>query len=96
MPRFVGLEGVAGGVIETDEPHARSVTAFLKGLTATNRVVSGASDHGAITVWRDDTGMYRAAYCRFMVTRSSITVGQKKTLKTWLKKWVPVMHGAAS
>jgi hypothetical protein len=91
MARYVGLPGVKGGVLESDASFKKSVSGFIRGLTPTNRVVSGACDYGAITVWRDDDGMYRADFCRRMIVIDGIVVKKKVTVAKWLKTWIPKM-----
>lgn len=87
MGNLVGLPGVAGGKIE-DVQMASSVSGAMKVLR-TDRAVTGAGDHGAWTVWKDDEGAYRCEFQRHYCTLNQSTYTQKKNVQGWLRTWLP-------
>jgi hypothetical protein len=91
MGRFIGLPGVAGGVLEGD--CAASVSGVLSCLKNA-RVSSAAGDYGAVTVWVDDEGAYRADFSRHRSSLDEQVFGTKAQLKAWLTEWFPKMHAA--
>ena len=87
MGDLVGLPGVAGGRIK-DVQWASSVSGAMRVLL-TERAVTGAGDHGAWTVWKDDAGLYRADFSRHHITLSETTFVTKAGVKDWLREWLP-------
>lgn len=94
MANLVNLPGVLSGRI-SDVPMERSVSGALKALVS-HRAVTGAGDHGAWTVWRDDVGAYRCKFSRYMMTVNEAVFGTKAQVKSWLEKWIPIANGAES
>ena len=87
MGDLVGLPGVAGGRIK-DVQWASSVSGAMRVLL-TERAVTGAGDHGAWTVWKDDAGLYRADFSRHHITLSEKTFVSRAGVKDWLREWLP-------
>jgi len=86
-----GLAGVKAPMVKA--ARANSVTAFLNAIRKT-RAVSGANDNGAITVWRDDAGDIRAAFCQYKVDVATGTFKNTSDLRKWLKVWFPKTYNA--
>ena len=92
MGEYVGLEGVRGGKLKPRGPHmARTVAGFMR-ILKKGRVCSDAGDNGAVTVWRDDRGMYHCEFSRFLVSHNSALFSSKAKVAVWLKDWLPQMH----
>ena len=89
MGMYIGLLGVAGGKLEG--PMARSVSGIMAELR-TNRICSAAGNNGAVTVWKDDDGAWRCAFCRHRMTVGEATVGTKAQVREWLREWMPKCH----
>jgi len=87
MGDLVGRPGVAGGRIK-DVQWASSVSDAMRVLL-TERAVTGAGDHGAWTVWKDDAGLYRADFSRHHITLSEKTFVSRAGVKDWLREWLP-------
>ncbi len=94
MGNLIGLPGVKGGKI-ADVSFAKSVSGAMKVLR-THRAVTGAGDHGAWTVWRDDDGKYRCDFSRHRVTVNEIVADTKRAVRGWLTAWVPAATGGAA
>lgn len=92
IAEYHSLDGVEGGRLKG--PMARTVSGFKNGLT-NHRACSGAGDHGAVIVWRDDAGGYRCAFQRFQNTIASVCLESKAAVYGWLKEWLPKMHARA-
>jgi hypothetical protein len=89
MPQLVGLEGVRKKALDAQFFQKPSQASRL---LRTNRALTAASDNGAINVWIDDTGCYRASFYRHYLCLSEWR-GEKKTkLTMWLKEWMPQME----
>lgn len=63
-------------------------------LLRTNRAITAADSNGAVNVWRDDAGLYRAEFYQHCVTKASWRGKQKTRLTEWLKTWMPKMRAA--
>jgi hypothetical protein len=86
---FADLPGIRGG--KARGPMAASATAFIAALRS-HRVVSGAGDHGSVTVWRDDAGKLRCAFSRYRAIVDTREFSTKLDVRCWLAKWLPRMH----
>jgi len=89
MPQLVGLEGVRKKALDArffNKPVQAS--RFLR----THRALTAAGDNGAINVWIDDAGRYRATFYRHYATLSTWRGKQKTRLTEWLKAWMPKME----
>jgi hypothetical protein len=91
MVQLVGLPGVSRE--KTEAAFVRSVTAASKELRAGNAITS-AGDCGAVNVWKDDEGMWRCEFHRFMVTIDSKTFKYLAAVCEWLREWMPRMNDA--
>lgn len=58
------------------------------------RAVTAAGDTGAVNVWRDDAGKWRADMQRRMHCLSKTTVEALTDLRPWLEEWWPQMHAS--
>jgi hypothetical protein len=86
---YHSLPGVQGGRLKG--PMARTVTDFRHALVS-NRACSAAGDHGAIMVWQDDGGKWRAAFMRYSETLESEIFATKAAISPWLRAWLPKMR----
>lgn len=75
-------------------PIVGTVNGFDEGLRE-HRIVSAAGDNGAINVWRDDDGFFRAEAFRYMVTQDSKRFGAKKLALAWVRDWLPRIKGVS-
>ena len=89
MPRLIDLPGVNGGCIE-DVQWFQTINDCLC-LLRTYRAVMTASDHGAIHVYVDDAGKYRAILSRYRVAESEICVSTKMEVRNWLVQYLPTI-----
>lgn len=87
MGQLINLPGVKDGTI-TDVVFARSVSGAMKSLVQ-HRAVTGAGDHGAWTVWRDDDGRFRCDFSRFRCTVAEKELSTKREVRDWLSVWLP-------
>lgn len=87
MGLFIGLKGVKGG--ELEGPLVGMTINRFKVALRESRVCSTASDNGAVTVWRDDEGRWRAEYTRFCATVNEAVFETKSQIWVWLKEWMP-------
>lgn len=88
MPQLVGLEGVRKKALDA---RFFSKPTQASRLLRTHRALTAASDNGAINVWIDDAGRYRAAFYRRYQALSEWRGKQKTRLTKWLKVWMPKM-----
>lgn len=89
MGRFVNLAGVEGGVIEGDQGRfVGTVSQAMKALREV-RLCSAAGDHGAVTVWRDDAGLFRCDFSRHRNTVATALWSKKVEVQAWLREWLP-------
>ena len=89
VPHLVGLPGVRKKKIDAvffQKPQQASR------LLRTHRGLTAASDNGAISVWIDDAGLYRAAFYRRFITLTEWRGKKKTRLTEWLKVWMPQME----
>lgn len=89
MPQLVGLDGVRKKALDALFFHK---PAQASRLLRTNRALTAASDNGAINVWIDDTGRYRAAFYRHYACLSEWRGKTKTRLTKWLSLWMPRMQ----
>lgn len=89
MPQLVGLEGVRKKSLDARFFHKPSQASRL---LRTHRALTAASDNGAINVWIDDAGRFRAAFYRHYQTLSSWRGKKKTRLTEWLNIWMPKME----
>lgn len=93
MGEYVGLDGVRGGRIKPRGSHmAKSVSGLMYILNNGGRVCSASGDHGALTVWRTDNGVYRCNFSRYKNTIGDATCETKAGVRRWLKDWLPKCH----
>lgn len=69
----------------------RSLLAAVCGKDA-HRVGACASDHGSITVWRDDLGALRGMRCVRWNTMAETGTLTKRALTLWLKQQLPLLE----
>lgn len=65
-----------------------SISGYLAALKK-YRIASGAGDHGAVSVHRQDDGKY---CCMFMVwcsVREQQVFDSQRAVKAWLREWYP-------
>lgn len=86
---FTGLPGVAGEKLEG--PMTESVSGFMAALRG-NRICSAVGSNGAVTVWKDDDGMWRCDFSRYCSTVCGATVKTKAQVREWLREWMPERH----
>lgn len=89
MGELSGLKGLSRSVIVNEYPH--SVTRAIA-IMKRDGASTAAGDDGAINVWRDDSGKYRAEFMRWMSVKGSIEVSTLKELRAWLHEWWPRMN----
>ena len=87
MGDLVGLPGVKGGKIKNVK-HASSVSGAMRVLRV-ERAVTGAGDHGAWTVWKDDDVKVRCDFSRHRMTINEVICTTKKQVEEWLREWLP-------
>lgn len=87
MGSLIGLPGVAGGRID-DVSFFRTVSHAMK-LLVTDRAATAAGDHGAVTVYRDDTGKWHCAFHRHWMEVEHTVVERKTDIRSWLLQWLP-------
>lgn len=85
---YFGMTNMAG---THEGPFVRSVTGAMKAIRE-HRVCSCAGDHGAVTLWRDDDGVLRAQFSRYLSTKVEAQFETKKAASDWLKTWLPRVH----
>lgn len=87
MAHFTGLAGVRqkkiAGVLVN-----RTISAFMTAIKK-HRVASAAGDMGAITLWRDDRGQLRGAFCRYLSVLSEEQFTSQAAARRWLSSWLP-------
>lgn len=88
MPSLIDLPGTNGREIECE--FATSVAGMIRGITR-HMAATTAGDHGAVNVWVDDEGRYRSNFYRFMSTKDEQVFTSVKSLREWLKVWMPRM-----
>lgn len=89
--RYLGTFSGMDGVKKSQKgPMVGSVSAAVNAIDS-YRICSAAGDDGSITVWRDDNGVLRAAFCRFMAVRDKQEFRSKAALRRWLRDWWPAM-----
>jgi hypothetical protein len=87
MGDLVGLPGVKGGKI-TNVRYAETVSGAMR-ILRTDRATTGAGDHGAWTVWKDDDGQFRCDFSRWGMTIAEAKFDKKKDVEAWLREWMP-------
>lgn len=88
MATLVDLEGATGEFEAVYFSTSSQACSLLKHV----RACTAASDTGAINVWIDDEGYYRASFMRNWCERGKIQCKTKKQLKAWLDEWMPHMN----
>lgn len=86
---FHSLPGVKTGRLKG--PMGRTVTDFRLAMVA-HRAVSSAGDHGAVMVWKDDAGQWRARFMRYQATINDAAFPDKASVLSWLRTWLPKQH----
>ena len=89
MPHLIDLPDVAGGRIE-DVEFFDGIDGCLS-LLRSHRGVINAGDKGAIHVYRNDEGKFRAALCRYLTIESEICVSTEQELREWLEEQHPTI-----
>lgn len=87
LSTFSGMPGTKG---QLQGPMVGSAASAVKAMKS-HRVCSAASDHGSITVWRDDDGNLRAVFHRFMSSKGEDIFLSAAALRRWLDAWWPAM-----
>lgn len=87
---FHSLPGVKGGKLKG--PMARTISDFRSAMVS-NRAISSAGDHGAVMVWQDDAGQWRACFMQYQNTVASAEFSSKAAVLPWLRTWLPKQHG---
>lgn len=82
------LEGLPGTTSDKEFDFFRSPDGALKILRA-GRAAVASETNGAINVWKDDDGNYRAVLLRLNETLGEATVGSLKSMREQLKAWLP-------
>ena len=77
-----GLEGAAGA---KDAVFVRSATAVILALRC-GFAATTARDNGAISIWIDDEGKYRAEAYRFCATTDSAILPTQRAVKAWFNE----------
>lgn len=82
---LVGLKGTDG--------KERNVRFFKNPLEAIiflweDKATSAARDNGAINLWVDDFGLYRASLHRHLITIEEITMTSLFDVRDLMKKWL--------
>lgn len=90
---FHSLPGVKGGKLKG--PFARTVSDFRNAMV-THRAISSAGDHGAVMVWQDDAGQWRARFMYYCATVDDASFSSKAAVLPWLRIWLPKQHREAS
>jgi hypothetical protein len=57
-----------------------------------HRAVSSAGGHGAVMVWQDDAGQWRARFMRYQATIDDASSPSKAAVLPWLRIWLPKQH----
>jgi hypothetical protein len=84
---YIDLSGVSGGKLDGGcETFAQSIHGLFN-ILKTSRATSAAGDKGAITVWIDDDGKYRACFSRFCRNVDEQIFTTQRALRVWLKEW---------
>lgn len=86
---FHSLPGVEGGKLKG--PIVRTVYGFRRAMV-THRAVSSAGSLGAVMVWQDDAGRWRARFMRHQVTIDDAWFTSKAAVLPWLRIWIPKQH----
>ena len=87
MPELTGLPGVKRKIVP-----CKMVRTITAALTVTRKVATTAANYnGAINVWIDDAGDYRAEFCRYLRTKGGGAFKIKSALRDWLREWWPKM-----
>lgn len=86
VSEYHDLDGVSGGRLRG--PMVHTVSGFRSAMVA-NRAVSSAGDHGAIMVWRDDSGQWRCSFMRFCTPRNEAVFSSKAAVLKWVREWLP-------
>lgn len=93
MGSYHGLAGIKGG--EAKGPFVKPTPkAFINALKKA-KACSTASDEGAITVWRDDAGLYHCDRSRYMRTRAEGVFHSTDEVRVWLLRELPEIECAA-
>lgn len=82
MPELRSLPGT-NGKPKTIKEFANSPSGFIR-LLKRDGFSTGANDNGAINVWKDDAGSYRAERHYRLSVRDGIITKVLKELKVWL------------
>lgn len=85
MPILTGLPGTDGKSREC--VMVRSVSAALKTLRS-GMAAAAAGKNGAISVYRDDSQLYRCISERFLRTIEERTFKTLKEVGPWIKEWL--------
>ena len=68
------------------------VPKFMGGVTGGIKLLreyggaTGASDLGAINIWKDNAGNYRGEHLKYMMVMDSTIVKTQRELKDWLRE----------
>ena len=90
---FRGLSDVDGGIIE-GVYFFDSVADVVRNIRKTKAMICG-KDNGAITVYINDAGRYRASREVLLALKDDVEVGTLRELAAWIKIQLPkIQHGA--
>lgn len=83
--RLTGLPGTAAPRMAVEARSAAEAwAAFCDGHD-----VTAAGSTGALNVWRDDAGQFRAEFMRHRVTLDALCVRRIMAVRKWLGRWWP-------
>lgn len=88
MPQLVGLPNVRRAM---DAVNIRSPR-DIKRIIAAKKGATTAADHGAITFWRDDSGILRGDLQRYCVTVESATFRSYRDILPVAERWLKLIR----
>lgn len=88
--RLVDLPGRSRGDVFATDVSSRS--GAIRALRAGAVAVTTADDYGAITIHRDDDGLFRCEFMRHRITFDATSFSCLKDVAEWLRTWWPKLR----